>query len=110
MSILKKLSFNLSDIANFGPQFLRRHLPKITGAELARVKLPRGQPVYLRADESDTATIRQTFSDHQYRTDFNKSCAARVRQRYDDILASGQVPSIIDAGANIGAASIWFAD
>lgn len=35
---------------------------------------------------------------------------ARLNARYEAILQAGEVPVIVDAGANIGAASMWFAD
>jgi len=33
---------------------------------------------------------------------------ARVTTRYAEIMSSGRKPVIVDAGANIGAASLWF--
>jgi len=108
MSILKRFSTNISDAIAFGPQFLRRHLPKITGAELAEIKVSKNQRMFVRAGESDSAAIRQTFKDRQYRIDFNAQCLARIQRRYESILANGATPIIVDAGANIGAASIWF--
>src|SRR5579871_1852566 len=109
MSILKRVSVNLSDIATFGPQFLRRHVPKLTGADLADVYVSKNQRMFVRTGESDSAAVRQTFKDRQYRVDFNRQCAERVGRRYTDILAAGDTPLIVDAGANIGAASMWFA-
>ena len=108
MSILKRFSTNISDAIAFGPQFLRRHLPKITGAELAEIKVSKNQRMFVRAGESDSAAIRQTFKDRQYRIDFSAQCLARIQRRYESILANGATPIIVDAGANIGAASIWF--
>jgi FkbM family methyltransferase len=36
--------------------------------------------------------------------------ADRVEHRYRQIISNGQTPVIVDAGANIGAASLWFAN
>jgi FkbM family methyltransferase len=109
MSIFERISVNLSDTAKFGPQFLLRHLPRLTGAEAVIVRLPGKQHIFLRAGESDVAAVRQTFGSHQYTVEFNCQCADRVRRRYQEITFAGHVPIIVDAGANIGAASLWFA-
>ena len=109
MSILSRFSVNFSDITKFGPQFLLRHLPRLTGAGLAVVRLPDNQRIFLRAGDSDVAAVRQTFGDRQYTVDFNGQCAERVQHRYREIIAGGRTPIIVDAGANIGAASLWFA-
>jgi FkbM family methyltransferase len=54
--------------------------------------------------------VRQVFQDHQYAVGFNQNVSDRVKRRYQEILAQGQTPIIVDAGANIGAASVWFAE
>jgi FkbM family methyltransferase len=48
------------------------------------------------------------FVERQYELPVAQS--ARLRRRYEDLLVSGKVPIIIDAGANVGAASLWFAN
>ena len=48
------------------------------------------------------------FGAREYDTAHPPALNARLRERYDAILASGRKPIIVDAGANIGAATIWF--
>ncbi len=108
MSVSARIAINLHDLAVFGPKFLWRHSPRITGAEFALVPIPGFGEIYLRSGESDVATVRQIFADCQFNVK-TRSVADRVMHRYEAIIKSGALPVIVDAGANIGAASIWFA-
>jgi FkbM family methyltransferase len=108
MSVSNRIGINLRDLAVFGPTFLWRHSPRITGAEFALVPIPGFGKIYLRAGESDVATVRQIFADRQYDVK-TRLVADRIMRRYETIVQSGGLPVIVDAGANIGAASIWFA-
>ncbi|MEO0032707.1 MAG: hypothetical protein RIS94_2465 [Pseudomonadota bacterium] len=68
-----------------------------------------GRTVWVRGGESDFHTLRQTLRDREYAVTpdlFTRQIAAR----YEAILAQGRTPVIVDAGANIGGASLWFAD
>jgi FkbM family methyltransferase len=49
----------------------------------------------------------QVFRKREYDI-FNAGCGDRIISAYMRILETGQVPIIIDAGANVGAAAIWF--
>jgi FkbM family methyltransferase len=51
--------------------------------------------------------MRQVFIDQEYKPGIVAS--NRLRARYQDILNSQQIPVIVDAGANIGLVSLWFA-
>jgi FkbM family methyltransferase len=64
--------------------------------------------MHLRAGKSDIATIRQVFRDRQYDIGVNEKVGARIWRRYSEILDCGKIPTIVDAGANIGTASLWF--
>lgn len=65
-------------------------------------------PMHLRPRDSDMLVIRQIFIDGDY--DLQKlSQMDRIKASYARILAAGDTPVVIDAGANIGAASMWFA-
>jgi FkbM family methyltransferase len=108
MRVSDRIAVNLQDLAVFGPKFLWRHSPRITGAEFALVSIPGFGEIYLRAGASDVDTVRQIFADRQFDMK-TRSVADRVMRRYEAIVQSGGVPVIVDAGANIGAASIWFA-
>jgi FkbM family methyltransferase len=97
---------NIKDAISFGPRFLLRHLP---GAAVARhAVIPGYGSIHLRAGQSDCAVIRQVFRKRQYDLATTGEIAGRVWHRYRGILQSGKVPVIVDAGANIGAASLWF--
>src|SRR5262249_3245540 len=106
MSLLDRLRTNIEDITTFGPQFLLRHLPRVTGAEMAPVHIPGVGIIYLRAGESDVAGVRQIFGSREY--DIGAPAGLRINARYCAILEAGRKPVIVDAGANIGAAALWF--
>jgi FkbM family methyltransferase len=108
MSMLSRVGANIGDVALFGPQFLRRHIARLTGAQIARIEIPGYGMVHLRCGESDVAVIRQVFRDRQYDVDAIDPVRARIWRRYTEIIETGQIPTIVDAGANIGAASLWF--
>lgn len=64
-------------------------------------------PLYFRPGESDLLTLWQTLGAREY----DLACfahAATVTQAYEAALAAGRTPVILDAGANIGGASLWF--
>lgn len=64
--------------------------------------------ITIRREDSDLETFRQVFITREY--DLSRFPQnARVLARYEAILAEGHIPLIIDAGANVGAASMWFA-
>jgi FkbM family methyltransferase len=71
------------------------------------INLPDVGPIIVRRGDSDFATVRQIFMWRNYAVD-SRPFEERIARRYDAILATGGVPVIIDAGANIGMASLWF--
>ena len=107
MSLWNKIKNNLDDVSAFGPQILRRHISHATGAKTARIKIPGFGHFRIRPSESDILVMRQVFIDQEYKPGIVGS--NRLRARYQDILKSQQIPVIVDAGANIGLASLWFA-
>lgn len=88
---------------------LSRHAQAVAQAPVdeVRVGIP-GVKAALRRTHADHATFFQVMIKRQYRmADFPQH--ADLQWRYQESLRSGQRPLIIDAGANIGLATIWFA-
>jgi FkbM family methyltransferase len=78
--------------------------------ELKRVKVPaydRETSFIQRRTFADFTVIKQCFHDRQY--DFPTGAhGAFLQDRYEQIVASGRQPLIVDCGANIGASVVWF--
>src|ERR1700730_7986688 len=70
-------------------------------------KIRGGSRIAIRRQNSDYDTLRQVFEDREYSIG-NDPGRRDIRSRYADILSNGQRPIIIDAGANIGLATLWF--
>lgn len=96
------------DIVKMGPKFFLQGLRTYDrSATLKHIDIPGLGTVNIRPGDSDFQTLRQVFRNQDYEI-LIKAAADRVRDRYNAILALGKQPVIIDAGANIGAASLWF--
>ena len=106
MSALRKLTENLSDLTKFGPTFLLRHIAKLTG--IVSVHIPPVGKLYIRGTRSDAITVRQIFGSNHLELGQTSHFGKGAHARYQEILSLGKKPVIIDAGANIGAAAIWF--
>lgn len=63
--------------------------------------------LFIRRKQSDFSAVRQVWRDEEYKIG-NPAIRDRVARRYEAILGEGRTPVIVDAGANIGAASRWF--
>jgi FkbM family methyltransferase len=109
VSLADEVRRNLSDVAHFGPLVLTRHLARLRSDRLAKVRVPQVGPVLVRAGDSDMQALRQTFSGREYDLSGSNATNGRVQARYRSILDAGLKPIIVDAGANIGAASLAFA-
>lgn len=96
---------NLADVRNFGFGVLARHL----GGGVRQVNLRGVGRVFIRSGQSDMLCMRQVFAWREYDLSGMPAVQARIDAAYERILDQGAVPVIIDAGANIGAASIWYA-
>ena len=108
MSITDRIWINLKDLVQYGPRFLMRHAPRVTGAETAKIYVF-GQAIHVRVGDSDVETVRGVFGSNQYNISRSiPNVEDRVNRRYKEIIESGKAPVIVDAGANIGAASLWF--
>lgn len=60
-------------------------------------------------DDVDLDVVYQTFLEEQYRLN-RLARFESIQKRYADIQAAGQVPLIVDCGANIGMSAAYFAD
>lgn len=96
------------DLIKMGPKFLVQGMRSQKHSKLLRqIDIHGVGIVNIRPGDSDFATLRQVFRNQDYKLLVEKA-DERVRARYNAIVASGKRPVIIDAGANIGAASLWF--
>ena len=106
--LFHRIRDDISDVLAFGPRFLWRYAPLVTGASAATVKLPGVGPVCLRVAQSDIEVVRQVFRRGEYDIGVAPAVPARMQQRYCEIVEGGRIPIIVDAGANIGIATLWF--
>lgn len=76
-----------------------------------QLNFPGGQRVFhLRSDShADQGVVQQVFVGKEYDLDRIPPHGAWLKQHYQRMLDAGLRPLIIDAGANIGAAAVWFA-
>ena len=68
-----------------------------------------GTRLWLRRTLSDISIFFQIFVKREYETKQWQPQDKKLNERYKAILASGRVPVIVDAGANIGLSALWFA-
>ncbi|MDK2757450.1 MAG: FkbM family methyltransferase [Blastomonas fulva] len=98
----------LGDVRACGLSFAVTGLQqKIASGKTAKVAVPGYEQIEVRPRSSDFDVIRQVFRDREYhiKSDYHRDL---LQKRYQAILDSGLTPLIIDAGANIGAASRYF--
>lgn len=101
------LGENLMDAARISPTFPLRHVAAMRGKPF-RVSVPGAGEFELRPHSSDASTVRQVFRKREYDISGFPQWPD-IERHYHALLAAGKTPLIVDAGANIGAASIWFA-
>jgi FkbM family methyltransferase len=104
---MSRLSKFVSDTARFGALAAVIVQCSRFSDKLIKIKLRDVGEMSFRGKNSDFGTIRQVFGRREYDIR-NDAVARRMQSRYAEILAAGREPIIIDAGANIGAASRWF--
>lgn len=109
MSLLHNARLTVSDVLRFGPTVLGRHFARLKSDRLAKVHAPGIGKVYVRAGDSDMAALRQVFTAREYDFTSRNPINERIQARYRSIVEAGGKPIIVDAGANIGAASLTFA-
>jgi FkbM family methyltransferase len=108
MGILERILRNLRDVAVFGPSFPLRHISGLLGRRYHVTTIHGAGTIHIRPNSTDAETFTQIFGNRDYDLSQFRQFP-RLMTAYQRILAAGQIPIIIDAGANVGAASLWFA-
>lgn len=109
MSLANTIIAVTSDLLKGGPSFFVSGLCVAVSAKSEMtLKLKGVGKITVRPKNSDFSTFRQVFRDGDYQYG-RGAIAERISAAYDAILAAGNVPVIVDAGANVGAATRWFA-
>jgi FkbM family methyltransferase len=79
------------------------------GEGTLQIAIPDAGEVTIRRRDTDYETLRQIFVEKRLAIGSSGSAVeTAIVDRYRDILNSGQTPVIIDAGAYIGLAAIWY--
>jgi FkbM family methyltransferase len=104
MGLIQALKREYMFVEALGLGYLTSRRPADQG--LMRAKTRHGELFY-RPGQSDLMTFWQTHGKREYDLEGFPQ-AATVAQAYEAALASGRTPVILDAGANVGAASVWF--
>lgn len=108
MNLYGRLIDNWQDMQTFGPRILARHFGRLRADRRVQTHLRGIGTMTLRSQASDIACVRQVFRYREYCFGRVPELKARVQREYRRILGSGRQPLIVDGGANIGSASLWF--
>lgn len=106
--LLEQLLVNIQDAFQLGFLFPMRHLAAAVGAPDFHAKVRGAGEMVIRPRSSDAKVVRQVFAAKDYDLHRYGQFAA-IQRVYEAILSAGRKPVIVDAGANIGASTVWFA-
>ena len=109
MNIPKIVRQIKKDVRVFGPHILKVGVGWMIGSSAVKTRLRGSGDVTIRPMDSDLETFRQVYTQKQYEVP-TLDQRQRLDRYYDQLLEHETVPLIIDAGANIGAAALWFSD
>jgi len=105
--IAKKLHRNFKDMKELGPLIITRALRKPDRRGYSVIKTRHGEFFFRRSD-TDFWILRQIFVDREY--DLDRFPQGKiVKDAYNDLILNQRTPLIIDAGANAGYSSRFFA-
>lgn len=104
MSFRRRVATNIADLNAFGSSSFSRHLARLHEDRIAIVNAKGFGKVHIRQGQSDILVMRQVFGSRDY--EVPPKIQRRIFERQHDIIARGKTPVIVDAGANIGAASV----
>lgn len=99
--------------ANLKRKYTFRVLPWLTGPKGTWAVQSRAMgdapwhKVVVRHGTTDWSVFRAVFADEAYRLERTVRCN-EIRRRYQEIVDTGKAPLIVDAGANVGYASLWY--
>jgi len=91
-----------------GRSVLARKFAKLAGHKVWLKEIDGVGTVKIRFNSTDELTFQQVFLNKEYDISHLRQ-HQRISETYHKLLAAERLPIIIDAGANVGAASIWFA-
>lgn len=107
MTLTNVVRTNIFDAHTLGLGFLRRHLGARLGREQMCVRVKRFGRFTIRPRTSDCNVVRAILGYAEYDlSQFPQHTS--IQAAYDRIVAAGRTPLIVDLGANIGVASVWF--
>lgn len=108
MSLLRAMTRNYKDARALGPAFPLRHVSRYLGRHCHEAHIKGIGRVRFRPASSDPEVIKDVFIARPYDVSAWPH-GDWLMGRYRSLVAAGHIPLIIDAGANIGAGSLWFA-
>lgn len=104
MNLFQRFKRQRMFLKALGPGYLFARKTVGSGVVCARTRFG---PLFFRPGNSDLMALWQTLGAREYDLERFPQ-AATIKQAYEQALLAGRTPVIVDAGANIGGASLWF--
>jgi FkbM family methyltransferase len=106
--ILDRLGSEADELRLLGGSLFKQRLWSVLGRKECRVRLAGLGSVTVRPRGTDIASFRRVFAAGDYR--IPPAAEDAVKKQYEAIRGAGRTPVIVDAGAYVGAASLWFSN